>query len=467
MTETNDIYGDIKIKKGTTDIHIHDDGTNSRLTPTNPFIAENVASLNWQYGADQDVASGYYRITQALHGFVVGDVLRGNPVTPGTFAKACADTDDNAEVVGIVAYVIGVNDFIMATGSGTYVTGLVGLTPGEVLWLSDVTPGLMVNTPPTVLTSIDKPIFQVESATTGFFQNFRGIEVGSPIYSDERVKINIGDSTTSYLSNKLTFSGGCSVTDADIGGGNLQKQVTVHTRLHEVTDALDHVSNDAANKVMHGGAGGNPTFSQVVEADMLLANNTTNNATAARHGFLPLLSNVATQFLDGQGNWSVPAGVVSSYTEQAFNATTSVNVVHNFGVIPIVQVTDSNGDVLIAYRIRHNTLNDFTVTFDANHTGNVQASVGSPQPQAVKIVNNDYTVLTTDRIIQCTASGKTISLPTAVTTGREFKIDNNSGGNITIDCVVGGQLIQGHASQTLPTDDCMSVYSDGTNWRFC
>ena len=38
--------------------------------------------------------------------------------------------------------------------------------------------------------------------------------------------------------------------------------------------------------------------------------NTDLNATATAHGLLPKLSNVVTEFLNGQGAWSVPAGGV-------------------------------------------------------------------------------------------------------------------------------------------------------------
>ncbi len=37
-------------------------------------------------------------------------------------------------------------------------------------------------------------------------------------------------------------------------------------------------------------------------------NNTDLNASTTRHGLLPILDNVATNFLNGQGGWSVPAG---------------------------------------------------------------------------------------------------------------------------------------------------------------
>lgn len=60
--------------------------------------------------------------------------------------------------------------------------------------------------------------------------------------------------------------------------------------------------------VYHGNASGAGTFGAVVEADITLANNTTNNVTTSKHGFAPILPNVATQYLDGTGAYSVPAG---------------------------------------------------------------------------------------------------------------------------------------------------------------
>jgi hypothetical protein len=50
------------------------------------------------------------------------------------------------------------------------------------------------------------------------------------------------------------------------------------------------------------------TGGQLAESALLLTDVTTNDSTAARHGFLPKLSNVATQFLNGTGTWTAPAG---------------------------------------------------------------------------------------------------------------------------------------------------------------
>ena len=36
------------------------------------------------------------------------------------------------------------------------------------------------------------------------------------------------------------------------------------------------------------------------------SDNTKNNATTSKHGFLPKLSGNDNEFLDGEGNWSIP-----------------------------------------------------------------------------------------------------------------------------------------------------------------
>jgi hypothetical protein len=63
----------------------------------------------------------------------------------------------------------------------------------------------------------------------------------------------------------------------------------------------------ATNTVLHGNTGAAPTFSAVVEADITLADNTTGNVSTTKHGFVPKAPNIATQFLDGTGAFSVPA----------------------------------------------------------------------------------------------------------------------------------------------------------------
>lgn len=215
-----------------------------------------------------------------------------------------------------------------------------------------------------------------------------------------------------------------------------------------------------ANDVLHG----NSSFSPVVEADISLSNNSTNDVTTSKHGFCPILPNNATLFLNGQGNYAAPAGLTisNSYSLTAFSGT-STTIIHNWGTYPIVQCL-TGGAVFQPLSIVHNTLNDFTVTFAVSTSGYIIASVGGPQPQALTVTAADYVVLVTDRIIKVTAMGKYITLPTSVgNTGREFYINNASTGNIYVN-TTSSQLISNQLVQTLPPYSTMNVYADGAGY---
>jgi hypothetical protein len=233
-----------------------------------------------------------------------------------------------------------------------------------------------------------------------------------------------------------------------------------------VAGSATRLALGSANTVIHGGLGG-PAYSAVVEADISLSANTINDVSTVKHGFCPVLPNNATQFLNGQGNYAIPSGLTisASYSATSFAGQTTVSITHNFGAYPLVQVIDNTGAVLIPLSIINNTINDFTVTFNANTTGTIMASVGSPQPQAViTIASATYTVLTSDRIVKVTAPGCVITLPTSVgNTGREFNIVNASSGTIS---VVGtsSQTISTQLAQVLPTYSAMSVFADGANY---
>lgn len=69
--------------------------------------------------------------------------------------------------------------------------------------------------------------------------------------------------------------------------------------------------NQNANLVFAGPSSGGaaaPTMRSLVEADTTLSDITTNDATSARHGYCPKLSNVSTEYLDGTGAFSTPSG---------------------------------------------------------------------------------------------------------------------------------------------------------------
>jgi len=82
------------------------------------------------------------------------------------------------------------------------------------------------------------------------------------------------------------------------------------TTLNEVPLARELVFETDTLKFKLGNGTSNWASLGYVMTDVTisLSDVTTNNATTSRHGFLPKLSNVATEFLNGQGNFTTPGG---------------------------------------------------------------------------------------------------------------------------------------------------------------
>jgi len=108
-------------------------------------------------------------INQTTHGFAVGDVLRHNGTS---YTEAQADSESNAEVIGIVSAVAGANDFTLLVGGR--ITGLTGLTAGSEHYLSPSSAGALTTTEPSTSNQVSKPVLVADSTTTGFFFNMRG-----------------------------------------------------------------------------------------------------------------------------------------------------------------------------------------------------------------------------------------------------------------------------------------------------
>ena len=113
-------------------------------------------------------------IAQALHGFSVGDVLY---VTGSSYAKANADSDTTAEVVGVVSAVADAGNFTLTTSG--YISGLSGLVAGTTYFLSDSVAGALTATEPSTVNHISKPVLIATSATTGFVIQSRGAMIES------------------------------------------------------------------------------------------------------------------------------------------------------------------------------------------------------------------------------------------------------------------------------------------------
>lgn len=217
-----------------------------------------------------------------------------------------------------------------------------------------------------------------------------------------------------------------------------------------------------ANTVLHGGVSV-PGYSAVVEADITLSAVATNNANTTRHGFLPTLSNLTTQFLRGDGAWAAPAAttVPNAYSLTNFTGT-SIAVTHNFGTYPLVQCTNNSGVVEIPYSVTHNSLNQVTIVFNSSGTYNILLTVGAPQLHELTISGINYATTVNDYFVEETGSGTTVTLHNPATQPRQvLVITNASSGSITLSGNINGVA----GTETLYSQESLSVYSNGTTWR--
>lgn len=136
-------------------------------------------------------------VSQTAHGFTVGQVVLFNG---SSYVLAQADNAVDAEVIGIVSVIDGVNAFTLLTEG--FVNGLSGLTSGQVYFLSDATPGLLTTTEPVTIGHISKPLMISNSATSGYFHNWRGKVIAS---SPVSFIWNIVTSDTTMAANEGYF----------------------------------------------------------------------------------------------------------------------------------------------------------------------------------------------------------------------------------------------------------------------
>src|SRR6266699_3637661 len=130
---------------------------------------------------------GSFVISQTAHGFVVGNVVR---LSGSSYTLAKADNAVDAEVIGIVSGVPDANTFVLTTVGK--VGGLSGFTAGTTYFLSDTTAGALSASEPITAGKVSKPLFVADSATSGYFNNWRGMVVPAVITAMTLQELDIG-----------------------------------------------------------------------------------------------------------------------------------------------------------------------------------------------------------------------------------------------------------------------------------
>jgi hypothetical protein len=147
------------------------------------------------------------------------------------------------------------------------------------------------------------------------------------------------------------------------------------TTKHGLLPKLSGVSTQFLNGegVFAVPAGGGTSVSDV---NVVFTDNATNNASTSAHGFLPKLSGVSTQYLNGEGVFSVPAGGGASATEAVFtngDLTAGIlTVTHNAGLsskfTALAQVINNSGSMVIPDEINTFSTNSFKVDLSSYGT---------------------------------------------------------------------------------------------------
>jgi len=141
------------------------------------------------------------------------------------------------------------------------------------------------------------------SSTAGTDLNITPL-AGQQLVLDGTIEIDAGEVTgitsLGLTGNRVTAGFFADLTVTNAIAGSITGNAATATNIANNTGTT--------TTVLHGNAAGSPAFGAVVEADITLADNTTNDVSTTKHGFTPKLSNVAGQYLSGTGTWSTPAG---------------------------------------------------------------------------------------------------------------------------------------------------------------
>lgn len=167
---------------------------NTASVPKKVFVCSDnsIGSAVW----NQIAPAGGQTVTQSLHGFTVGQVLKHSG---GSYALAQADTQANLGI-WLVSAVIDANTFqIVQSG---YVTGLSGGTADETWYLSDTTAGGLVNAAPTIA----QPIIYWITSSEGWVLGYPATSTGLP---------PSGTAPNGYNALNITFSGNTVTYEGD------------------------------------------------------------------------------------------------------------------------------------------------------------------------------------------------------------------------------------------------------------
>ena len=131
------------------------------------------------------------------------------------------------------------------------------------------------------------------------------------------LRYNLANTRWELLNPYLTAT---TVTDATISTSDITTN-NASTAKHGWLKKLSNVATQYMD-----GTGNWSTPPVTTDATLTTTDITTNNASTTKHGFLKKLSNVATEFMNGQGNWATPVALPSVSTRFDASSGTPTSV---------------------------------------------------------------------------------------------------------------------------------------------
>jgi hypothetical protein len=112
-----------------------------------------------------------------------------------------------------------------------------------------------------------------------------------------------------------------------------------HSDANDAIEALEAkvgigASTPTTNKVLRGTGTGDSAWGNVVEADISLSDNTTNDVSTTKHGFVPKAPNDTTKVLRGDGTWATVASMDTAPPNLLKNGNFINNSTNGYGSTP-------------------------------------------------------------------------------------------------------------------------------------
>lgn len=431
--------GAIKVPTGTT--------AERPGSPTNGMIRynsdlttfEGYASNTWSEIGGSTVKD---RVTQASHGFAVGDVLYLNG---STYTKARADIAATAEVVGLVSRIVDTNTFEVTLNGE--VSGLLASSytenslpaAGEAVFLSATTAGKLTITEPSIFGQVSLPIGVASGSGTLYVTPKRGAIVGGV---NVRSFIGLANSATTSIQNVSAYDAG-ELT----GWVELSNSTSANSKKFYISIQFAKNGPGTDYNVAYQTAGDTPPagFSVGYSA---------NNVQIT----LPNISGLTTSTI----NFALNAPSIGATLPLSIDSSTV-----QFGT---VQAKNASG---ISVRNAANTVTNLFIS----DTGSVGLGTSSPTStlDIEGSVTYQYTAVTGATTLNATqyyvsasgASTYAVTLPTAASiAGRVYIIKSNMNAGILLTVnTTSAQTIDGATSRSLARFESLQVISNGTNWE--